>query len=232
MIRRLRVEWPERRLFAGGRDVVRILAVSDAMDSALAWSANRDLLGSIDLVVGCGDLEPQSLAFVIDSFAAPSVHVRGNHDTGVGWSEGVHLLPNAARSGVSICPVVAAGTDIEVLPLGWAGAPGAVARRDEGAAWRHVLGWSVRRAIGGRSGRPFLVVSHVPPLGAGDAADPYHRGFRAYRWLMERARPVLWLHGHTPLVGIPWLVTCGPTTLVNATGAVLIELVPAAASPD
>ena len=232
MIRRLRVAWPDRQRFAGGRAAVGILAVSDAVDSALAWSANRDSLGRIDLVVGCGDLEPESLAFVIDAFGAPSIHVRGNHDTGAGWVEAVHLLPNAARSGVSICPAAAGGVDIEVLPLGWAGAPGAVARRDEGAAWRHVLGWWARRAIRGRTGRPFIVVSHVPPLGAGDAADPYHRGFRAYRWLMEHARPVLWLHGHTPLAGTPWLVTCGPTTLVNATGAVLIELVPAAASPD
>ena len=73
---------------------------------------------------------------------------------------------------------------------------------------------------------PFLVISHAPPLGAGDAADPYHRGFRAYRWLLEHARPVLWLHGHSPLASVPWLVTRGSTTLVNVTGAVLIELVP------
>jgi hypothetical protein len=231
VIRRLQLEWPDRQLFADGRGAVRILAVSDAVDSALTWSANRDSLGHIDLVVGCGDLEPEALAFVIDAVGAPSIHVRGNHDTGAGWSEGLHMLPSAARSGVSIRPAAAGGVDIEVLPLGWAGAPGVMARRDEGAAWRHVLGWSARRALRRRTGRPFVVVSHAPPLGAGDAADPYHRGFRAYRWLMERARPVLWLHGHTPLVAIPWLVTCGQTTLVNATGAVLVELVPPTAPP-
>lgn len=226
MTRRLRVEWPDRQLFAGGRDAVRILAVSDEMDPGLAWSENRDALGTIDMVVGCGDLGPASLAFVIDAFGAPSIHVRGNHDTGGGWDRDVHLLPGAARSGVPIRSILAAGPGIEVLPLGWAGARGVTARRDEGAAWRHVVGGLARRGVRGRIGRAFMVVSHAPPLGAGDAPDPYHRGFRAYRWLLERARPVLWLHGHSPLASVPWLVTCGSTTLVNVTGAVLVELVP------
>ena len=230
MIRRVRVAWPDGRLFADGRDAVRILAVSDVVDPALAWSANRDALGRIDLVVGCGDLEPAALAFVIDSFLAPSIVVRGNHDTGAGWAQGVHLLPSIARSGVSTRTRLAGGGEIEVLPLGWAGTPGAVARRDEGAAWRHVLEGRARRIIGGRAGRPFIVISHAPPLGAGDAPDPYHRGFRGYRWLLERTRPVLWLHGHTPLASVPWRVTCGSTTLVNVTGAVLIELVPSTPS--
>lgn len=225
MIRRVRVAWPDPRLFADGRDAVRILAVSDAVDPALGWSANRDALGRIDLVVGCGDLEPAALAFVIDSLAAPSILVRGNHDTGAGWSQGVHLIPGVARSGVSTCTRLAGGGEIEVLPLGWSGTPDAVARRDEGAAWRDVLGGRARRAIRGRASQPYIVISHAPPLGAGDAPDPYHRGFRAYRWLLERTRPVLWLLGHTPLASVPWRVTCGTTMLVNVTGAVLVELV-------
>ena len=69
-----------------------------------------------------------------------------------------------------------------------------------------------------------LVVAKTP-LGAGDAPDPFHRGCRAYRWLLEPTRPVLWLHGHTPLASVPWRVTCGTTMLVNVTGAVLVELV-------
>ena len=162
---------------------------------------------------------------MIDSFSAPSILVRGNHDTGAGWSQGVHLIPGVARSGVSTSMRLAGGGEIEVLPLGWSGTPGAVARRDEGAAWRDVLGGRARRAIRGGAGRPFIVISHAPPLDAGDAPDPYHRGFRAYRWLLDRTRPVLWLHGHTPLASVPWQVTCGTTMLVNVTGAVLVELV-------
>jgi hypothetical protein len=73
-----------------------------------------------------------------------------------------------------------------------------------------------------------IVLSHVPPLGAGDApTDPYHRGFKGYRWLLDRLEPTLWLHGHTPLAATAeWKVQVGLTVVVNVTGAVLIDLMP------
>jgi hypothetical protein len=44
---------------------------------------------------------------------------------------------------------------------------------------------------------------------------------------MERIRPPLWLHGHTPLAACrDWIVVRDRTTVVNVTGAVLIELHP------
>ena len=45
-----------------------------------------------------------------------------------------------------------------------------------------------------------LVMTHAAPRGLNDAADHAHRGFAAFRWLAERVRPPLWLHGHTSLV--------------------------------
>jgi uncharacterized protein len=73
-----------------------------------------------------------------------------------------------------------------------------------------------------------VMISHVAPEGVGDVAtDLYHRGFRAYRWLLDRMRPPLWLHGHTTTALVPELqVSAGSTTVVNVTGAVLVELLP------
>jgi hypothetical protein len=87
-----------------------------------------------------------------------------------------------------------------------------------------------RRVVGSRvrlREHPLLVISHAAPAGAGDApADPYHAGFPAYRWLLDELRPPLWLHGHTTTATVPsLLVRSGPTTLVNVTGAVLLEIV-------
>jgi Icc-related predicted phosphoesterase len=75
-----------------------------------------------------------------------------------------------------------------------------------------------------------VVISHVAPEGAGDVStDVYHRGFGAYRWLLDRLRPPLWLHGHTTTALVPELqVSAGPTTVVNVTGAVVVELLPPA----
>jgi Icc-related predicted phosphoesterase len=75
---------------------------------------------------------------------------------------------------------------------------------------------------------PVLVVSHAPPRGVGDAAsDPYHVGYAAYRWLLDRLRPPLWLHGHTTPASVKdWRDTSGSSTVANVTGSVVVELVP------
>ena len=72
------------------------------------------------------------------------------------------------------------------------------------------------------------MISHVPPRGAGDTpSDVYHAGYEAYRFLVDRLRPPLWLHGHTNLAAVTdWTAGHGPTTLVNATGSVLVEVAP------
>ena len=103
-------------------------------------------------------------------------------------------------------------------------------RRRNGLAWRQTLGlW--RRAVLGRLGagrEPILVISHAPPQGAGDAStDAYHVGFGAYRWLLDRLRPPVWLHGHTTTALVHRLsIHAGPTTVINVTGAVLLDLCP------
>ena len=100
MISRLQVEWPDRRAFEGrdGRPI-RFLVASDAPDSALLQFANREALGHLDGILGCGDLEPEWLAFLADSFNTPLVYVRGNHDRGGAWTHGAMMIPAALRSG-------------------------------------------------------------------------------------------------------------------------------------
>jgi hypothetical protein len=215
--RSIRVEVPPGSL-PGSSGLVRLLAVSDDPDPALDNATNRAALGRIDLVVGCGDLEPDRLAFVADAFRADCLFVRGNHDGGLGWDAAAGVLPAEARSGRPI-----RRASLELLPLAWPGRSRRRARPDEAAAWRDaVSGWARTRL--GR-GVPLVVFSHAPPLGFGDDGDTYHCGFAAYRWLLRRAHPVLWLHGHTPLAAVPWQLAWEGTTLVNVTGSVLVELV-------
>jgi uncharacterized protein len=221
MTHRLALEWPDRRPFRD-RDgaPIRILAVSDVLEPTFTDRRNRSRMGSIDLILGCGDLDFDDLAFVADSFDAPLVYVRGNHDTGERWSRStgscpVPMEPNSIvrRSGLSIGG------------MGWPSIHDREAARSESGAWRQALALATRRL--GHTG-PLIVISHVPPSGAGDVpTDVYHRGFSGYAWLLRRLQPVLWLHGHTPLAATPqWHVAAGATQVVNVTGAVLIELTP------
>ena len=224
MTRRISLDWSDPRPFRTrkGRPI-RILAASDEHDPVLDQASNREGLGRIDLVVGCGDLSPEYLAFLGDAFRGAFVYVRGNHDHGGPWPAQEQL------------PVAAAGLDertiagVTIVALPWPTPPRhGLAKRDEGAAWGQVLSTLGLRLLWPRS-RSWLIVSHAPPRGAGDTPeDPYHTGFDAYRLVLERLRPRLWLHGHTTRASAPNpLVDHGPTTLVNVTGSVLVELRPA-----
>jgi Icc-related predicted phosphoesterase len=224
--RRLTLDWSDPRPFtARGTDVIRILAASDEADPALDQGVNREALGPIDLVVGCGDLSPEQVAFLGDAFRAPLVYVRGNHDRGGAWGNPADV------------PVESIGVDTRTIPglrlvaLGWPSRPDASGRADERAirrerdAWGQVLRHAALEMLWPR-GLPSVVISHVPPKDAGDTpGDPFHEGFAAYRTLLDRLRPRLWLHGHTTRASqrLP-VVEHGPTTLVNVTGSVLVEL--------
>ncbi len=224
MTRRLRLAWPDPRPFEGrdGRPI-RILAASDEPDHALDHEANRVALGPIDAIVGAGDLEPRWLAFLADAFGAPLLYVRGNHDRGGEWEEADPPVPRPLLPGHA--------DDVAGIPIAaleWPGVRERGNRRHPWLAWRQALAvarrhlpWGVRRP------RPVLVVSHAPPIGAGDGPDVYHVGFPAYRWLLRRLRPPLWIHGHTTIATVDTLRTdVDGTVLVNVTGTVLVELLP------
>jgi hypothetical protein len=221
MTRRLAIEWPDPRPF-DGRDgaPIRLLAVSDAVEPAMADPRNRSALGSIDLILGCGDLDCDDLAFVADGFDAPLVYVRGNHDSDERWKQCRDICPDPIHS-----TAVLHRAGLSIAGLTWPGRRGRLANRNERTAWSQSLSIATRQ-VGNLD--PMIVVSHAPPFAAGDVpTDNYHRGFKGYRWLLERLQPRLWLHGHTPLASAKeWQVQVGHTTVVNVTGAVIIDLLP------
>jgi len=224
MTRRLTVTWPDRRPFAmRNGEPIRLLAVSDVVDPALEHSINRERLGRIDAIVGCGDLEPTYLGFLGDAFGVPIAYVRGNHDHGGHWSETAGKAPQYLTSG----RLVEVG-GVTVAPFEWPGLRSDRAMRDEWTAWRDVIrAWRslFLRRLRGR-GSPVLVLSHAPPRGVGDhEANRYHVGYAAYRWLLDRLRPPLWLHGHVNQATIAsWEERHGPSVVANVTGSVIVEL--------
>lgn len=231
MTRRLRIPWPDPRPFESrGGSPIRLLAVSDDIDPALEHAVNREALGMLDAVVGAGDLEPAYLSFLGDAFGVPVMYVRGNHDRGGQWA--ATTADHAPRPLASGKPIRLSG--LTVVPFEWPGLEHERAVRDEWRAWIDVTR-AEASLIGDRlrgRGAPLLVLSHAPPRGVGDAAaDPYHVGYAAYRWLLDRHRPPLWLHGHTTLASVvDWREDIGESTVANVTGSILVELVPPAAA--
>ncbi len=221
MIRRIALAWPDPHPFRArdGRPI-RLLATSDELDPALDVRENREAIGPIDLVVGCGDLSPDRLGFLADAFCVPLVYLLGNHDRGGQWLN-PRMLPDAT-SGIDRTSL----PELPMLFLPWPGDTRGRAHRDDGAAWRQAVHLAAGMLV--RPPRGCLVLSHVPPLDIGDTpTDPYHRGFAAYRFLLDRIAPPLWLHGHTALAACAeWRTRYRSTVVANVTGTVVVEIAP------
>lgn len=228
MTDRLVLPWPDPEPFRE-RDgsPIRILAVSDESDPALDAEGTRTGTGPLDMIVGCGDLEPPYLAFLADAFGVPLHYVRGNHDVGASWGDSERaVLPEPLPDGRIVDEM-----GVRLLPFSGSpryaphGRAGVEQQVSAFAMWRRVLGAWPRAS--GRA--PVLLVTHAAPRGLNDAPDQAHRGFAAFRWLLDRLAPPLWLHGHTALVrrGIDArTVRHDRTLVVNVTGATLVELMP------
>src|SRR4051812_35067440 len=115
MIRRVSMPWPGPETTAS--NAVRLLAVSDEPERAFEFERNREQIGDVDAILGCGDLEPDYLSFLADVFRAPLLYVRGNHDRGPNWQETHEVLPHTLEpKGEKICGV-------DVVGLSWPGDP-------------------------------------------------------------------------------------------------------------
>jgi uncharacterized protein len=223
MTDRLRIIWPDSRPFVErGGGPIRILAISDEPDQSLDSAATRARLGKVDLIIGAGDLQPEYLSFVTDAFCAPLRYVRGNHDVGSAWA---HTEPALLPEPMPDATVVEeAGLHL----IGFSGSPTYSGRGLE-ISGHGMWGKALMAWLRASRARPVLVVSHAPPRDVNDDDDIAHRGFTAFRWLVSRLEPPLWLHGHTALVrrGLDQRsVRHNGTLFYNCTGATLIELVP------
>jgi uncharacterized protein len=223
MTDRLTLRWPDPAPFvARNGDPIRILAVSDEPDPTLDSAVTRRRVGPVDLVIGAGDLEPDYLSFVTDAFDAPLRYIRGNHDVGAAWTATRRaLLPEPMRDGQVV-------EEAGLRLLGFSGSP---VYNDRGMQVSALGMWArvILSSGAAQRARPVLVVSHAPPRDMNDDHDRAHRGFTAFRWLVDRLEPPLWLHGHTALVrrGIDDRCTKHNGTLFyNCTGATLVELHP------
>jgi Icc-related predicted phosphoesterase len=205
---------------------MRILAVSDVEDEAITASL-PDRAGTIDLVLGCGDLTYEYLDFVATAVAAPLRAVHGNHDvppenlddaTIASWWQGIDLHGRV----VAIEGVLIGG--LEGSPR-YSNGPFQSSEVDVWLAIvRMIPALVANRVLRGR----FIdvLVTHAPPRGIHDRQDPAHLGFAAFRTFLRLFAPRYHLHGHTHVYDSRTVTESrfGRTTVVNAYGARTIDL--------
>lgn len=165
---------------------MKILAVSDIVESTLYDRFLPEKYPGIDLVVSCGDLPPEYLTFLSSRFEVPLFYVRGNHD--------IRYAAKPPEGCVNLHGVLQQFGGVNFLGL-------------EGSRWYNggpaqytesQMKWIVaglRIGVWFRGGVD-VIITHAPPRHFQDEEDLCHRGFRVYRKLIDRYRPDYFVHGH------------------------------------
>lgn len=165
---------------------MRILAIADE-ESKFLWDFyEKGMLDGIDLIISCGDLDPNYLSFLVTMASVPVLYVHGNHD-----AKYEKVPPDGC---VCIEDTIYVHEGVRILGLGGSMRykPGAHqytefqmqcrVQRLRPKIWRH----------GGFD----ILVTHAPAYQLNDGEDLPHQGFRAFLYLMEKYKPKFFLHGH------------------------------------
>jgi len=174
------------------------LTVSDEVVPAIYSLNIKERFRSIDCVLGCGDLPPYYLEFIVTMLGKPCFYVHGNHNDveyseegedlhaprGCVLVEGDSILHNGlliAGLGGSIRYNREASqqyTETQMLLRVWALAPRLLFNRLQHGRYLDIM------------------LTHAPPLGIHNGPDFPHRGFRAFLTLMDYFKPRYLIHGH------------------------------------
>ena len=176
---------------------VRILAISDEVETLIYSDRIRERFKHVDLVLSCGDLPSNYLEFIVSSLNVPLYGVRGNHDFG-GSFDGIptgSLGPGTGdlhRQTVQSNGLLIAGLEGS---MEYNHGP----HQYSETTMRLEIARLVPRLLVNklRHGRYLdILVTHAPPRGIHDRPDRCHTGFSAFRQFLARFRPRYHLHGH------------------------------------
>ncbi len=168
---------------------MKILAIADE-ESRYLWDFYEPgKLKDIDLIISCGDLNPDYLMFLVTLSNVPVLYVHGNHD------EKYETKP--PEGCICIEDDIFVYKGVRILGLGGSMRyrPGKHQYTDAQMNRRvRKLWWKLWRKKGFD-----ILVTHAPAYQLNDGMDLPHQGFTAFRRLMEKYKPKYFLHGHVHL---------------------------------
>jgi Icc-related predicted phosphoesterase len=165
---------------------MKILSVSDYVEPLLYDRFEPGRFTGVELIISCGDLPPEYLAFLADAFGVPLYYVHGNHD--------IRHQSRPSGDCTNIHARLVRLRGINILGL-------------EGSYWYNggphqytesqmrMMVWKLRPGIWLKGGID-MVVTHAPPRHIHDQEDRCHRGFKIFRWLIDKYSPGFFVHGH------------------------------------
>ncbi len=196
---------------------MKILAVSDEPSAALWDYYQEGCLKEYDLILSCGDLKAEYLSFLVTMARCPLFYVHGNHDTSY------DRKPPLGCDCIEDKLVEVNG--VKILGLGgsrkYGGGKHQYSEKEMKKRIRRL-----RFALW-RAGGVDIVVTHAPIAGVGDGEDIAHKGFDAFRELLDKYHPQYLLHGHMHLCygqDKTRQRQYGQTTVINADGKIVLDV--------
>lgn len=176
---------------------MKILSVSDEVVPTIYHASVRQRFHDVEMILGCGDLPPSYLDYIVSMLNIPCFYVPGNHDGEpeyTDYGQSIHKPLGCVDLDGRV--VVHDGLVIGGLGgcLWYNGGPHQYTQR---AMTRRVykllprILWHRRRTGRGLD----ILITHAPPAGINDGTGA-HTGFKALRWLVERFPPRYLIHGH------------------------------------
>lgn len=166
---------------------MKIMVMADNESKLLYDYYEPERMKDIDLIISCGDLNPEYLSFFATVCHAPVVYVMGNHDGKYSCREPEGCLciedDIYEYKGVRILGL---GGCMQYIP----GAENQYTERDMHARIRK-LRWKLWRKKGFD-----ILVTHAPAKGVNDMEDLPHQGFQAFCDLIKKYVPAYFIHGH------------------------------------
>lgn len=194
---------------------MKILVLADVESPAIWDYFDPDKFKEVELMISCGDLKAEYLSFLVTMIKAPLYYVPGNHNGGYAKKP-----PDGC---ISIDKAFVNYKGLRIVGFG------GCQRYNKGE--HQYTEKQMKKRINALWFKLFMnrgfdiLVTHAPAFELGDGDDLCHRGFKAFRHLLDKYHPKLHLHGHQHLnYGMQErIIDYNGTTIVNAYGYRIID---------
>jgi predicted phosphodiesterase len=165
---------------------MKILVVGDHESKSLWDFYEPGKLDGIDLILSCGDLNPNYLSFLVTLSHAPVLYVHGNHD------DKYEKHPPEGCTCIDDDLYVYNG--IRILGLGGSmryrnGVHQYTEKEMEKRIKKLRLKLFCHRGFD-------ILLTHAPAKGLNDGSDLPHMGFECFHPLLQKYKPKYFIHGH------------------------------------
>jgi len=200
---------------------MKILVVSDVVDSLVYSPLIRNIYGDVEFVFGCGDLPYYYLEYIVSALDKPVYFVRGNHAHEVEYGEeGPKSHPHGAinlhRRTLRHDGLLLAGIEGSLRYR-----PGKY-QYTQNEMWGYVFGLIPGMFANKLQFGRYLdiLITHAPPWGIHDKSDLPHQGIKAFLWLLKVFKPEYHFHGHIHIYRSDTVISSwfDKTWVINAYG--------------